>query len=182
MIRSVEQQDVTPEDFVRATTFARLTYLWCLQARGHPVDDAHVMELERELYPEAAGTASHTRIISQVDVVALQAFFSTLEDLYGNPAFAIKADLHRLEWTVLIMRPERNHARPHFHIKYKRQYAASYDIDTFAKLAGDLPARYEKPMLNWARGRRDALLRTWNAMQAGEIVTELILEAPEGED
>jgi len=35
-----------------------------------------------------------------------------------------------------------NHGRPHFHIKYKQEFSASYAIDTFECLAGSVPRKY----------------------------------------
>ena len=117
-------------------------------------------------------------LLSNLDVDELQAILSTLDDLFQDSALAIKAELYRLERTVIRMYQEEKHARPHFHITYKREYNASYAIGTLEKLAGHLPARYENPMLAWARQRRQALLNTWNKMQAGEMMNRLMLEAP----
>ena len=62
---------------------------------------------------------------------------------------------------------ERNHRLPHFHIEFKKQFAASYEIATGERLAGNLPAKYEKEMLKWAQANNCLLLREWNALNAG---------------
>jgi hypothetical protein len=78
------------------------------------------------------------------------------------------------------MRAENNHARPHFHIEYKKEYKASYVIDTLECLAGNMPKRYEKPILEWASTRREKLLEIWEGLNAGkssEHIDNLIYEA-----
>jgi len=77
------------------------------------------------------------------------------------------------------MRAERNHGRPHFHIEYKREYSASYAVDTLERLAGNMPRKYEKPVLQWASQRQQWLVDTWENLNAGEDVREMILVAPE---
>jgi hypothetical protein len=70
---------------------------------------------------------------------------------------------------------ERNHRLPHFHIEFKKQYAASYNIATGDRLAGSLPSKYEREMLDWARSNSDLLLREWNALNHGDAI-QLTLE------
>src|SRR5207302_452414 len=45
----------------------------------------------------------------------------------------------RRDHIKLRMRPELNHQLPHFHLEYKQLYTASYQIQPFRKLAGDMP-------------------------------------------
>jgi hypothetical protein len=70
---------------------------------------------------------------------------------------------------------EQNHRLPHFHIEFKRQFAASYMIGTGERLAGSLPAKYEKEMLAWARDNSALLLREWNALNTAATL-QLTLE------
>ena len=59
---------------------------------------------------------------------------------------------------------EQNHRRPHFHIKYKGEYSASYSVDTLERLAGEMPKRYEGPILEWASANREFLTANWEQL------------------
>lgn len=98
-----------------------------------------------------------------------------LMDNGGGRRSFIELYLFQQNHTKLRMRTEQNHDRPHFHIEYKQQHAASYAIDTLERLAGCMPAKYEKPVLKWARSRQDKLNATWKALVAGEDVRELVI-------
>jgi len=67
------------------------------------------------------------------------------------------------------MRREQNHAKPHFHIEYKRESSASFSIDPFARLAGDLPMKYEDRVRDWIVQHQKDLLATWYALQKGDV-------------
>ena len=67
----------------------------------------------------------------------------------------------RKQHTELRMYKESTHGRPHFHIEYKKEFGASYALDTFERLAGQMPRRYEDAILREARDRHDELLKTW---------------------
>jgi hypothetical protein len=77
------------------------------------------------------------------------------------------------------MRKEGNHARPHFHIEYRDLYRASYAVDNFERLVGEIPLKYEKPILDWAVRHQKSLKLTWKKLQAGEDIRELVLAADE---
>jgi hypothetical protein len=64
----------------------------------------------------------------------------------------------------LRMYKETGHRRPHFHIEYKKEYSASYALDSFELLAGFMPRRYEDAMIPIARGMQPKLLTTWEQL------------------
>lgn len=80
------------------------------------------------------------------------------------------------EHVKVVMRPDRNHSLPHFHLKFKKQYSASYQIDPFKRLAGDLPVRYEQRVTDWIAKHQNDLLTTWKAMKEGKHVEGLVIE------
>ena len=67
------------------------------------------------------------------------------------------------------MRREENHVRPHFHIEYKKESSASYSIEPFERLAGDLPLKYEERVRGWVLERQKDLLATWEALQRSDV-------------
>jgi hypothetical protein len=70
----------------------------------------------------------------------------------------------------LRMYKEDRHARPHFHIKYKREHAASYALDTFERLAGYMPRKYEEVILRVARGMGAQLMECWRSLNGNARV------------
>jgi hypothetical protein len=70
----------------------------------------------------------------------------------------------RKEHTELRMYKEAAHRRPHFHIEYKKEFAASYALDNFERLAGYMPKRYEDAILPLARAKRDQLIERWSSL------------------
>jgi len=72
------------------------------------------------------------------------------------------------------------HKRPHFHIAYKRQYAASYAIDTLDRLCGYLPSRYEECALGWARDHQASMRDIWNSLSTGN--PHWTLELPDDDE
>ncbi len=63
---------------------------------------------------------------------------------------------------------EKNHIRPHFHIKWKNEFSASIAIDRVELLEGDIPNRYMKYAISWATENRQYLLEQWGKAQRGE--------------
>lgn len=63
---------------------------------------------------------------------------------------------------------EKNHTRPHFHIKWKKEFSASIAIDCVELLEGDMPRKYTKYALSWAAENRQYLLEQWGKVQKGE--------------
>lgn len=112
--------------------------------------------------------------ISQKDVDELQLELSLVDPQPNDGSSFQKAILFRLEHTTVRMRKEGNHSRPHFHVQYKNQYSASYTVDNFERRAGNIPLKYEKPILKWAKRNQKSLKVTWDKLQAGEDVRELV--------
>jgi hypothetical protein len=46
-------------------------------------------------------------------------------------------------------------------------------------MAGDMPKRYEAPVLEWASKYQQSLVTTWERLKAGEDVRELVIVADE---
>jgi hypothetical protein len=69
----------------------------------------------------------------------------------------------------LRMYQEPNHRRPHFHLKFKEEHSASYAIDDFSRLAGDMPLKYERDILNWAKENQRDLLQQWQSLNEEEV-------------
>ena len=174
------QKELTPDEFKQAILHRRLLYLWGLRFLGYEISDKEIEELEKEVYSDIPELDSEgMRVLCQRDIDELQLILSFTEKQPEENRENLKALLFKLNNTTLRMRQEQNHARPHFHIEYRNQYSASYAIDTFEKLAGSVPAKYEKPVLEWALRHKGSLLLTWNKMKAGENVQGLVLEATE---
>jgi hypothetical protein len=69
----------------------------------------------------------------------------------------------------------REHAPPHFHVKYG-EHKATVDIQQLVILEGKLPRRATGLVLEWAEMHRAALMRDWDlcqAMQAPEPIAPL---------
>ena len=167
-----ELSDDDLELFKEAITHRRLLYLWMLRALEYPVNNEDIERLETELYPKNNGEDNQE--ISQKDVDELQLELSLVDPPLNDGIFIQKATLFRLEHITVRMRKESNHSRPHFHIQYKNQYSASYAVDNLERLAGNIPSKYEKPVLKWATRYQKSLRVTWEKLQAGEDVRELI--------
>lgn len=162
--------------FEKSMNHELLLYYWRLRSLGHEVD-SKIEELEAIIYPEI-GQGKNQDVLWQQDIDELQLLFSVAdEDVNRNHVFVTKAVIHKLEFTKMIILPDQNHARPHFHLHYKTEYDASYAIDTLKPLAGNMPKRYEKPMLQWASRKQKSLLLIWNDLKAGKDVRKFILYA-----
>lgn len=79
---------------------------------------------------------------------------------------------------VQMYRERGPHKRPHFHIEFKREYRASYTIDTVERIVGYMPKRYEGPILEWARSMHTQLAVSWDRIAAGGEPIHLEVEAP----
>jgi hypothetical protein len=73
-----------------------------------------------------------------------------------------------LQHVRLTMHRETNHARPHFHLRFKTQYSVSYALDTFECLAGAMPKKYTRKLLKWAKENVQQLLAKWNELNERE--------------
>ena len=174
----MEEKDPDVELFERAINRELLLYYWHLRYLGHSVEQK-IEELEEENYSSIKDgqTPNH---LWQRDVDELQLLLA-VADLESNKGrvFVTKAVVYDLVYTKVIIKPDKNHFRPHFHIHYKSEYEASYAIDMLELLAGEMPRKYEKPVLNWASRKQKSLQLTWGELKAGEDIRELILHADE---
>ena len=166
--------------FEKSMNHELLLYYWRLRSLGHEVD-SKIEELEAIIYPEVR-EGKNQNVLWQRDIDELQLLFAVAdEDANRDRVFVTKAVVHKLEYIKMIILPDQNHARPHFHLHYKTEYAASYAIDTLKPLAGNMPKKYEKPMLQWASRKQKFLLLIWNELKAGKDVRKLVLHADEQE-
>jgi Domain of unknown function (DUF4160) len=60
-------------------------------------------------------------------------------------------------------------------------HVASYSIDEGRRLAGTLPAKYDREVLDWIAANRTTLLQAWQALSSGSDTTVLAGELLEGE-
>jgi hypothetical protein len=70
------------------------------------------------------------------------------------------------------------HKRPHFHIEYKRQYRASYSIDTLERIVGYMPKNYERPVLDWAKAVQPHLVNSWEQLARGGPRVDIEIDVP----
>jgi hypothetical protein len=68
---------------------------------------------------------------------------------------------------LLIQMFFRDHAPPHFHVKYA-EHKAVIDIQGLVLMEGQLPRRALSLALDWAELHRDELLEDWRLCQAME--------------
>lgn len=171
-------QDEELNEFIEAINRRRLLYFWALRAKGFQVADAEIKKLEVELYSDIQEMKDGIEhLLCQRDVDELQLLLSLVETEDGNGDSFTKAVVFRLQDITVRMWKENNHQRPHFHIKYRNQYSASYAIDTLEQLAGEVPSKYEKTILEWAAQNQESLRLTWNKLQVGEDVRKLMSPA-----
>jgi hypothetical protein len=57
--------------------------------------------------------------------------------------------------------------RPHFHATYGED-EASVDIESLAVIAGELPGRARRLVLEWARAHQDELRENWERARKSE--------------
>jgi hypothetical protein len=168
----MEIMDSQPSDealrlFVLGVTTERLQYLKYLKFRGIAVDDREIAELEAELAQDQRNPDGDSIIERYVDDLQLQLAFVDL--LNERSSRAIKAVLYQRGHVKVRMRQEQNHHRPHFHIEYKGEYSASYSVDTLERLAGEMPKRYEGPILEWASAKQQFLTANWEQLNGTVI-------------
>jgi len=82
----------------------------------------------------------------------------------------------RIEELEIRMDGNKNHGRSHVHIKYKKNgHAASYSIDDGSRLAGKLPAYYDKKVHRWITKYRTELQSLWDSTQVGNRSDGLLI-------
>lgn len=123
-----------------------LLYYWHQRYLGYQVEQK-IDELEAEIYPPIKeGRVPNN--LWQKDIDELQLLFAVADwETNTNRIFVTKTVFYSRMYTKLIIKPDKNHFRPHFHIHYKDEHKASYAIDTLELLAGTMPKKYEKPIL-----------------------------------
>ena len=164
--------------FEKILNWQSLLYHWHLRSLGYSVE-SKIEKLEAAIYPEIR-EGQNQNTLSQKDIDELQLLFAVADwESNKDRVFVTKAVVYKLQYIKLIILPDQNHKRPHFHLHYKTEHAASYAIDTLELLAGDMPKKYEKPMLQWASRRQKSLQLTWNDLKAGKDVRNLVLHADE---
>ena len=62
--------------------------------------------------------------------------------------------------------------QPHFHARYAGQWA-SFAIDPLKCLAGKLPARAERMLLEWAAAHQKELMESWRRVMRREFPTSI---------
>jgi hypothetical protein len=174
----MEHKETNIEFFKRAINHELLLYYWHQRYLGYSVEQK-IEELEKEIYPlieeDQAPNGLWQRDIDELQLLLAVADWESNKDR----VFVTKAVVYNLLYAKVIIRPDKNRFRPHFHIHYKSEYRASYAIDTLELLAGEMPGKYEKPILDWASRKRKSLILTWDDLKAGKDVRELVLHADE---
>ena len=183
-----QQSDEAVANFVLEETKRRVAYLKLIKSKGLPIDEDQLAQFEQEVRDEekrfGVKPESESVVVRQKDVVELQellAYVEFFDDDFSGDDY-IKAVLLKLEQLPVKVRmhAERNHQRPHFHIDFKGgEYSASYAVDNLERLAGNMPAKYEKPVMEWAAKHQRSLAATWTSLLAGQDVRELVLVSPE---
>jgi hypothetical protein len=146
--------DPEVEHFYVGALEERLAYLYFIRSLGRPVADQDLLDLRTEIFS------------LDPDSEALEIFYelrALLAFLYSKEEpRAIKQLLGQVNHVCVRMRQEPNHQRPHFHVKHKNEFSASYAVDTLERLAGKAPPRrIEKIILTWAAREQQNLLDIW---------------------
>ena len=118
--------------------------------------------------------------MSDEALAALQNSLATIDLSTERRPFSAGFELLLLkcDHVTIRMRPEKNHALPHFYVGYKQISSASYSIDPIARLAGDLPLKYERVVMDWIAEHQKDLLATWEALKSGADVRDLVQHKP----
>ena len=173
-----DEKDPNVEFWLKAIDREALIYNWHLKSLGYDVENK-IEKLEESVYAEIWENVER-ETLWQRDIDELQLLLSLADpEPKKDQIFVTKKRFYSLQHTHLTIDNSKNHARPHFHLRYKNEYSASNAIDNLERLAGSIPKRYEDRMLEWASRHQRSLALTWNKLQAGEIVSELILDAAE---
>jgi hypothetical protein len=182
-VKDSEPSDDEVRRFVLEATRERVAYLKFIKTRGYAVDEDQIARFEEEIRIEAAKLGeSDSDVIGEgcVSELQLELAFADLDyDIDDNiddeNRDALKALLFRDNQLTVKMWQEQRHPRAHFHVELKNRYSASYAVDNFQLLAGEMPAKYERIILNWASRYQASLAATWQRLNAGEDVRELII-------
>jgi hypothetical protein len=75
--------------------------------------------------------------------------------------------------TIWMYHDERHHrGRAHFHARYGED-EASVDLETLEILAGQLPGRARRLVVEWARAHRDELQENWRLARAHQPLQQI---------
>jgi len=166
------------EKFTLSILYERLIYLKYCIFKGYEINPDEINELELEVYPwlsKPSNDEENTLGLRELDELRLLLLLADPPN--NNSDSSIKARIIQLQNTILRMRAEKNHQRPHFHIEYKQQYSASYAIERIEILEGYMPDRYDKNILYWASKHQELLHRIWDNLNFGKDFTDLLIEA-----
>jgi hypothetical protein len=108
-------------------------------------------------------------LITESDLLELQRSLA-IEDLFRDDTdpTILRQLVMRFEHVKVQIYSEKGpHKRPHFHIEFKRQFRASYAIDTLERIIGYMPRRYEDRVIEWARTVKPQLSECWQRIAAG---------------
>jgi len=173
----------SPEEWQLNQARKRLVYLKYLQQRGHDVSKSEIEELQRSIQEKTAKISNKQKDSDELrrrHVADLQERIALSEALEGEHSKkGVKLLVYQMNHVKVRMRPEQKHQRAHFHIEFKGQHSASYAVDTLERLDGEMPSKYEDPILKWAEEHRASLEKTWEALNSGEDVRELVIAEQE---
>jgi Domain of unknown function (DUF4160) len=117
-------------------------------------------------------------VVTAQDVQRLQQALAFVDLTAGSAASEYQrlllARLNHIK--VQMYREQGPHKRPHFHIEFKREYRATYAIDTLERIIGYMPKRYEAPAIEWARSCKAQLANCWDRIVAGGEPLKIELE------
>jgi hypothetical protein len=170
------------EEFIRRVLVQRLVYLKLVKQLAQGVDDSEISDLERQINTSGTTSGSKDNLVLS-DVLDLQIRLAAVDfhtSGHHDGAEALKVLLHRRGPISVRMRSEPNHNRAHFHVKYRRQYTASYAVDTLDRLAGYMPRENERSIMEWASQYQGSMAVTWQHLKEGRSVEGLVL-ADEGD-
>ena len=93
------------------------------------------------------------------------------ERLPKSEGILSKLIVARVEELEIRMDGNKNHARGHVHIKYKKDdHRASYAIDDGSRLAGELPRYYDRVIKGWIVENQHGLKELWTSVREGRRV------------
>ena len=114
----------------------------------------------------------------ETELAQLQDDMATVDLLTRrSPPGVIELLVKRFQQIRIRIDGDKNHARPHLHIDYGREYhAASYAIDTGERLAGMLDTKYNNAVQEWIAKSRPVLIQAWALTQAGQNADPIVRE------
>ena len=109
------------------------------------------------------------RLFAQTDLLT--------EPRHSSNSSRMELLLVRLKNMKIKMYQEALHPLPHIHIDYGSQHhTASYAIDSGLRIAGDLPAKYDRDVYRWLERNRSKLLELWHSLQDGKPYEHLLAQ------